>query len=263
MIRSIIRPNTSSFVRKPTGLYFWEGGDTLFDFSSIPDLGMCLLPGMGYTTVGTSNDRLEVWQSQFVNSKAEVYPATSMRPTLVTDSGTGLSVPQFDGKDDRMLLYESDGSNYSHPNTINSGEGTTFYLIRSDANQRMILFSDYDNNGYGLAADTGSSSSGLFSSYGTPSFRYNKTIAGYANRGDVWNGLFGNDDLRLSTEISVDISGWSAPQIGGYRNETNRTFMYKGLTFAFLHYKRELNLNEIQTVENKLEKLVGQLGQPV
>jgi len=231
-----------------------RGGGGPFDFSSIPDLGMCLLPGQGYTEVAGG---LDVWQSQFTDTYAEAFTA-SMRPALQTDSETGLLVPHFDGLDDRMLLYNSNGSNYQ------GGVGTTFYLIRSDGfktsdEDRMMFFTKYErsNAGYSLYGALGNSSTFFIDNYGSPNFRNNKQAINYVNRGEIWNAFYGKTDLRLSTEISGDISSWQDPQIGGFRDEVTGIAMYQGLAFGFLHYKRVLTTSEIETVENELEKLIG------
>ena len=230
-----------------------RGGAAPFDFSSIPGLRVCLLPGQGITEV---DGGVDVWQSQFVDSYAEA-PQASMRPTPQINSESGKLVPWFDGLDDRLLFKESSGSN------LTAGVTTSIRIIKSDGfktvgAERMFIFTDFSDNGWSYSGHEGDTRTVINNNYGAPSLRVDGQNENPANRGEVWDLIYAVNANKLMTVLSGDISTWTAPQIGGYRNETSGTFMYQGQVVAELLYDGELTQPQYETVEAELLKLVQQ-----
>ena len=228
-----------------------RGGAAPFDFSSIPGLRVCLLPGQGLTEV---DGGVDVWQSQFVDSYAEA-PQASMRPALQTNTESGKLVPHFDGLDDRLLLKEANGD------LLTGGVTTSIRILKSDGFKthdanRMMYFTSNNDNVWSYAGELGSTNSGINRSYGSPSLRVDGQNEDPANRDEVWSLIYGVNANKLMTVLSGDISTWTAPQIGAYRDESGGTFMYQGQAVADLLYDGALTQSQYETVETELLKLI-------
>ena len=146
--------------------------------------------------VGTGNGFVTTWYDQSGNGREAIQTTAGNQPKIVINGvlntlGTKAAI-NFDGSGDSLNSPYTQGST------------NEMYLVTQTSDTYFV----YPTNGlstYGYVAQNGSTSTALYSNYGTPQLFTNGVLRTPVNRGDVYNILNG---YKLVTHKNFSMSGW-------------------------------------------------------
>jgi hypothetical protein len=182
--------------------------------------------------VGNINRDIYIWGYQYVNSVNDTSALTlkEYRKTSAVSSGSGFVTTWYDQSGNGRNATQStaasqpkitvngilntlgdkpainfDGSGDSLNSPYNQGSTNEMYLVTQTSDTYFV----YPTNGlgtYGYVAQNGSTSTSLYSGYGTPQLFTNGVLKTPVNRTDVYNILNG---YKLVNHKNFSMSGWS------------------------------------------------------
>jgi surface protein len=169
------------------------------------------------------NNTLRAWSQQSVQSGVTWHFGDATYDETHPDTGYYLD---FDGVDDNMVL---DGTDFG-----SSTNATLYKTFRGDTTDTSQIMFGTNSGPWILAAQSGSASTLLSDSVGSPVYREDGTIPSYANRVGLFTALIDNTDHTIGIE-EADLSAsatWTSDgfYIGG---EFSTTYDSTGRLYAW------------------------------
>ena len=186
------------------------------------------------------NNTLRAWSQQSVQSGVTWHFGDATYDETHPDTGYYLD---FDGLDDNMILDADD--------IAGSTNATLYKTFRGDsADTQQIMFGT-GVGPYVLAAVSGSATTPVSGTVGSPVYREDGVIPSYATEGDVFTALVDNTDHTLGVE-EVDLSAsarWASSgfYIGG---EYNTTYDSTGRLYSWAAVDTRLDGRNRDLLEN-------------
>jgi surface protein len=194
-----------------------------WDVSSVTNGTVFLSGANNALSTQEYNNTLRAWSQQSVQSGVTWHFGDATYDETHPDTGYYLD---FDGVDDNMVL---DGTDFG-----SSTNATLYKTFRGDTTDTSQIMFGTNSGPWILAAQSGSASTLLSDSVGSPVYREDGTIPSYANRVGLFTALIDNTDHTIGIE-EADLSAsatWTSDgfYIGG---EFSTTYDSTGRLYAW------------------------------
>ena len=165
-----------------------------WDVSSVTDGTNFLINANNALSTQEYNNTLRAWSQQSVQSGVTWHFGDATYDETHPDTGYYLD---FDGLDDNMILDADD--------IAGSTNATLYKTFRGDSTDTQQIMFGTNSGPWLLAAQSGSGTTTLSNSVGSPVYREDGTIPSYATFGDIFTALIDNTDHTIGIE-EVDLS---------------------------------------------------------
>ena len=165
-----------------------------WDVSSVTGATSFLLNANNALSTQEYNNTLRAWSQQAVQSGVTWHFGDATYDETHPDTGYYLD---FDGLDDNMILDADD--------IAGSTNATLYKTFRGDSTDTQQIMFGTNSGPWLLAAQSGSGTTTLSNSVGSPVYREDGTIPSYATFGDIFTALIDNTDHTIGIE-EVDLS---------------------------------------------------------
>ena len=195
--------------------------------------------------IGSDDGFVRTWYDQSGNAKDMTQTSASIQPQVVA---SGVVITQGAKA---SVIFTND-----YFNAITGLEGLanlTSFLVQRSADMLYIWLANNDGGGSKFGyINQASSSTAVYSNYGTPTIYKNGILEAPANRSAV-NTLFSTDTLLLRTELDGNTSNWATFDMFNYFS----TVRYTGYASEMIFYAAdksadragiETNINDHYTI---------------
>jgi hypothetical protein len=185
------------------------------------------------TFVGANSGFVTTWYDQSGNARNATQTTAANQPSIVS-SGSILR------QNNLPTISINDGSdNFVHA-TANISNFDYYYVIFTTDDAHIIIHQNNEGGVYGYVAQSGSTSTNIYSNFGTPTLYVNNVQFTGTTRNNLYTTY--NNIVSLSSIINCN-TNWGTIKIGGY---PFAGFSYVGNISEYISYPTGTNRTGIQ-----------------